>query len=126
MVFLSFLHPPNSNLSQLLDINTHSSTEQEIGVWFDGSKLYRKSYRAKNVNIAGYYIIDNEIKNSNIKLISAIGTVTESVAQVDYSVPFANGNTDVRLYCSENGLCLYNNAGWIISEINITATYIKK
>lgn len=116
----------NSNLSKLLDINTLSSTEQEIGVWLDGSKLYRKSYKARNLNITGYYIIDNEIKNSNIKLISAIGTVTESVAQIDYSVPFADGNTGVRLYCSENGLCLYNSASWKISEINIIATYIKK
>ena len=116
----------NSNVSQLLDINTYSTTEKEIGVWCDGSKLYRKSYKSKNVSIPGYYVIDNEIKNSNIKLISAIGTVTESVAQVDYSVPFADGNNDIRLYCTENGLCLYNNAGWTISEINIIATYIKK
>lgn len=122
-------------VSELLDESSsklvYSTTEQEIGVWVDGSKLYQITYVPSNASVSGTFTI-NIPSNIEIKSISGIGRIFLSnrfyyvpIGSEAASISWTGPKVDAEPYYNRVTVTLDAPSGASQPYVQVTIQYTK-
>lgn len=95
--------------SESINHNSYSTAEQEIGVWIDGKKLYRKVYNNPT------FPLDTGLGETSYTVVQLYGHVKDGTN--NYNIPYADGDYFVGLYIN-------NSSGMVTLAGASSATYI--